>query len=367
MTYLDGQFFSFYQMALRTEREQRTCLLARKCRLSYARHVKNRREFVTVIVALGALLVLGTVGYMAIEGWTASQSFYMTVITLSTVGYQEVAPLSNTGRAFTSVLILVGIGVMFYTVTAVFGLFVEQGLRGALGRRRMERDISRVRDHFIVCGFGRVGREVAESLRRSRAPLVVVDRDPATCQHAIELGYLCIEANATNDAALERAGIRRARGIIAATASDGDNVFITLSAKALNRDVFVVVRACADDAVAKMEGAGANKVVMPLRIGGKQMAMMAMRPLLVSFIDTYFGRPSSPLELEDVEVTEDSPTAGKLVSAVEEELGLSVLAIRKATNELTPKPSADVLIEVGDELVVVGRRRQLEKIEVESE
>lgn len=335
--------------------------------LSYATTVKNRREVLTVATALSALLVLGTLGYMSIEGWTLGQSFYMTVITLSTVGYQEVAPLGSTGRAFTSALILVGIGVMFYTVTTVFGLFVEQGLRGVLGRRRMERDIARIREHFIVCGFGRVGREVADSLRKSRASLVVVDLDPAACRRAMDDGYLCIEANATHDAALERAGIRRARGIVAATASDGENVFITLTAKALNPDAFVVVRACTADAVPKMEGAGANKVVMPLRIGGKHMAMMAMRPLLISFIDTYFGRPSSPLELEDVEVAEDSPTAGKLVSAAEDELGLTVLAIRKANHRVLPKPTGDVLIEVGDELVVLGRRHQLEKIEAESE
>lgn len=329
--------------------------------------MKSTRQLGTIIAALFALLSLGTVGYMAIEGWSIGASFYMTVITLSTVGYEEVAPLSNTGRAFTSVLILVGIGVMFYTVTAVFGMFVEEGLRGALGRRRMERQIARYHNHFIICGYGRVGQEVAESMAKAGAPLVIVDRDETSYQHALDAGHHAINANATHDATLERAGIRRAKGLLAATASDAENVFITLTAKGLNPDIYVVVRACSADAVPKIEGAGANKVVMPLRIGGKHMAMMAMRPLLVSFIDTYFGRPSSPLELENVEVTEDSPAAGKLVREVEEQLGLTVLVIRKQDDRLITKAAGDIAIEIGDELVVVGQRSQLEKVEAEQE
>ncbi|MFW6056175.1 MAG: potassium channel family protein [Chloroflexota bacterium] len=329
--------------------------------------MRTDRKWGTILGALSTLLAVGTLGYVFIEGWSIGQSFYMTVITLSTVGYQEVAPLSNAGKVFTSILILVGIGVMFYAVTAIFGMFVEEGIRGALGRRRMERQIARYHNHFIVCGYGRVGQEVAESISRAGAPLVIVDRDEHSYQYAVDAGYHAIQANATHDTTLERAGIRRAKGLIAATASDAENVFITLSAKGLNPDIYVVVRVCSVDAVPKIEAAGANKVVTPLRIGGKHMAMMAMRPLLVSFIDTYFGKPSSPLELENVEVTEESPAAGKLVREVEEKLGLTVLVIRKQDDRLITKATGDIAIEIGDELVVVGQRDQLQKVEAEQE
>jgi voltage-gated potassium channel len=329
--------------------------------------MRGRRPFVIGVAAMGALLVIGTTGYSVIEGFSPFDAFYMTVITLSTVGYAEVAPLSNAGRLFTSIFIMLGLGAVFYTVTAVFGYFAEQGFRGTFWRRRMEREIARKRDHFIVCGYGNVGKEVAAIISKSNAPLVVVDSDPQAFDEAKGAGFLCVLGNASADDTLFRAGIRNARGLVAATASNAENVFITLSVKRINPGVFVVARACTEDAVPKMESAGANKVVLPLRVGGKHMAMMAMRPLLVSFIDTYFGRPSNPLELEDIEISGDSPAAGKTVEQVEQELGLSILALRKRDHQLFPKPAAGLRISLGDELVVLGRREQLEKVETETE
>lgn len=318
-------------------------------------------------LSLLTLLVLGTVGYVLIEGWGVFEALYMTIITLSTVGYSEVAPMSNAGRLFTSALILIGLGAVFYTVTAAFGYLVEQGFRGTLGRRRMERDINRLKDHYIICGYGRVGAEVAEIVGGTGAPLVVIDPDASAVERAVKAGHRALEGNASTDSVLVKAGIGRARALLAATATDAENVFITLSAKNLNDEVYVVARACSPDAVRKIESAGANKVVLPVRIGGKHMAMMAMRPLLVSFIDTYFGLSSNPLELENIVVTEDSPAAGKSVGEVEKSLGLTVLAVRKADNQLYPKPEAQLDVAAGDELVVLGARKQLEQVEVQAE
>ena len=329
--------------------------------------MRTRRGFITGAVALVSLLAIGTVGYAAIEGWSLFESFYMTIITLSTVGYAEVSPMSPSGRLFTSVLILVGLGAVFYTVTAAFGYLVEQGFRGTLWRRRMEREISRLNDHYIVCGYGRVGAEVAEIIGSTRAPMVVIDIDPEAVDRATKAGHLCLQGNASSDAVLIKAGVRRARALVAAAATDAENVFITLSAKRMNPEMYVVSRACSADAAPKIENAGANKVVLPMRIGGKHMAMMAMRPLLVSFIDTYFGRSSNPLELEDIVVSEDSPAAGKTVAEVEGELGLTVLAVRKGDERLFPKPEPSLGIEIGDELVVLGARKQLEQVEAEAE
>ena len=329
--------------------------------------MRTRRGFITGAVALVSLLLIGTVGYSLIEGWSLFESFYMTIITLSTVGYSEVSPMSSSGRLFTSILILFGLGAVFYTVTAAFGYLVEQGFRGTLWRRRMEREISRLKDHYIVCGYGRVGEEVAEIIGSTRAPMVVIDIDPDAVERATKAGHLALQGNGSSDPILIKAGVRKARALVAAAATDAENVFITLSAKRLNPEMYVVSRACSEDAGPKIESAGANKVVLPVRIGGKHMAMMAMRPLLVSFIDTYFGRSSHPLELEDIVVPEDSPAAGKTVAEVEGELGLTVLAVRKGDERLFPKPEPSLGIEVGDELVVLGARKQLEQVEAEGD
>ena len=231
----------------------------------------------------------------------------------------------------------------------------------------MTRDISRLREHFIVCGYGRVGEEVADIIQSTGAPLVVVDPDPVAIERAKQTDLLCVQGNASSDLVLQQAGVHKARGLIAAASSDAENVFITLSAKRMNPEVFVVARGCSEDAAPKLESAGANKVVLPLRIGGKHMAMMAMRPLLVSFIDTYFGRPSNPIEVEDIEVVDDSPVAGKTVADIEGELGLTILALRKADHRLFPKPEGTLLVAAGDELIVLGARKQLEQVETEAD
>jgi len=327
----------------------------------------QHRGLIIGIIALLALLVVGTFGYAVIEGWGPFLAFYMTIITLSTVGYAEVAPMSDAGRLFTSLLILFGLGAMFYTVTAVFGYLVEQGFRGTRKRRSMERNIARLTDHYIICGYGRVGEEVAAIISRTGSPLVVVDISAVAVERAIASGLLALVGNASSDAVLKKVGINHARAVVAAAPTDAENVFITLSAKQANHDVYVVARARSEDAVPKLESAGANKVIMPVKIGGKYMAMMAMRPLLVSFIDTYFGRPSNPLELEDIIVTEDSPAANKTVAEVEGDLGLTVLALRKSDNRVFPKPGEHLEVEAGDELVVLGARKQLEQVEAEPE
>jgi voltage-gated potassium channel len=181
--------------------------------------MRTRRGFITGAVALVSLLLIGTVGYSLIEGWSLFESFYMTIITLSTVGYSEVSPMSSSGRLFTSILILVGLGAVFYTVTAAFGYLVEQGFRGTLWRRRMEREISRLKDHYIVCGYGRVGEEVAEIIGSTRAPMVVIDIDPDAVERATKAGHLALQGNGSSDPILIKAGVRKARALVAAAAT----------------------------------------------------------------------------------------------------------------------------------------------------
>ncbi len=326
-----------------------------------------QRRFLFGIGALSLLILIAAFGYVLIEGWSFSDAIYMAIITLSTVGYKEVEVLSNAGRVFTSFLIVGGVGVMFYIVTAIAGYIVEQGLRGAFWRRRMENQISKLKDHFIICGYGRVGKEIAAIFSRKKVPFVVIDSSEVAFTEAKEKGYLCLLGSASSDEALKRARISHARGLVAAAGSDSDNVFITLCGRELNPRVFIVSRTCSEDVIPRLERAGANKVVLPLRVGGSRMAMLAMRPLVVDFIDTFFGKPTSPFELEDVKVVDSSPLSGKSVGEGEKLAGLTILALRKKDGTLLPKPDAGILIEAGDELVVIGRRKQLEKLETETE
>jgi len=325
-----------------------------------------QRRLLLGIGALVLLISIGTFGYVLIEGWNFSDAIYMTIITLSTVGYKEVDVLSNAGRVFTGFLIVGGVGVIFYTATSIIEYFIEQGLRGIFWRRRMEKQISKLKNHFIVCGYGRVGKEVAVEFARRKVPFVIIDPGEAAFTKAKEEGYLCIPGSASSDETLEKARISCARGLIAAAGSDSDNVFITLCGRELNPKVFIVSRACHGDSISKLERAGANKVVLPLRVGGNRMAMLAMRPMVVNFIDTFFGKPSSPFELEDIMVADNSPLSGKSVGEGEKLAGLTILALRKKDSTLIPKPGAEAIIEAGDELVVIGKRKHLEKVEAET-
>ena len=315
---------------------------------------------------IGALLLLvfiGTAGYMLIEEWSFSDSIYMTIISISTVGYREVNVLSSAGRAFTIFLLVAGVGLAFYILTNVVQNLIEQGVQGIFRRQRMENRISKLKDHFIICGYGRVGKEVAAVFSENKVPFVVIDPSDAAFADATEAGYLFLHGDASSDDVLKKAEIGRSRGLIAATGNDAENIFITLSAKALHPGLFVVARTYSEEAVAKLERVGADRVVAPLRQGGRRMAMLALRPLAVDFVDAVLGRAPSPLELEHIKVVGSSPLALKKVGEGEKLTGIAILALRKKNGDVLPKPGAETLIEPGDELFVIGIRKQLEKVE----
>jgi voltage-gated potassium channel len=315
---------------------------------------------------IGALLLLvfiGTAGYMLIEEWSFSDSIYMTIISISTVGYREVNVLSSAGRAFTIFLLVAGVGLAFYILTNVVQNLIEQGVQGIFRRQRMENRISKLKDHFIICGYGRVGKEVAAVFSENKVPFVVIDPSDAAFADATEAGYLFLHGDASSDEVLKKTEIGRSRGLIAATGNDAENIFITLSAKALHPGLFVVARTYSEEAVAKLERVGADRVVAPLRQGGRRMAMLALRPLAVDFVDAVLGRAPSPLELEHIKVVGSSPLALKKVGEGEKLTGIAILALRKKNGDVLPKPGAETLIEPGDELFVIGIRKQLEKVE----
>ena len=227
----------------------------------------------------------GTVGYVVIEGWSAWDAFYMTIITVTTVGYEEVHDLSRAGEAFTVVLLLSGVGAALYTFTLLATVVVEGGLPKRLQRRRHERMLETITDHFIICGYGRIGSIVARQFRRQGIPFVVIERSPERLQAAIEDGALGVEADASREDVLKRVGIERARGLIAAVGTDAENVYAVLSARVLRPELFIIGRAETEDATLKLKRAGADRVISPYQIGAVQIAQTALRPAVVDFME----------------------------------------------------------------------------------
>jgi len=230
------------------------------------------RRIERALLALGVITVAGVLGYMVFEGWSFIDALYMTVITLTTVGYREVRTLDTTGQLWTMLLLVTGVGTLFYAAVSSVELVVEGTIRGYFGRRRMQTAIGKLSDHYILCGYGRVGRQVAAEFARDGVPFVVVDQDPEIVEECVAEGYLALLGEASDDGMLKEAGVRRAKGLVAAVDSDADNVFVVLSARKLNPRLNIVARASSDESAAKLEMAGADRTLSPYAVGGRRLA-----------------------------------------------------------------------------------------------
>ncbi|MFQ5427794.1 MAG: potassium channel family protein [Thermodesulfobacteriota bacterium] len=324
------------------------------------------KQFWKIGLLLVCVVVLGVAGFILIEGWSFFDSLYMTFITISTVGFSEVRPLTQEGKALVVVLIILGVGTFFYIMTTLSEYAVSGQLEGVFGRRRMKKKIEALDGHYIVCGFGRVGAQVAMELSQENMPFVVVDNMQENIARCVSLGYLYVAGDATDDETLRDAGILRARGLVTATDSDADNVYISLSARNLKRDIFIVARSNIEKTEFKLLKAGADRVLSPYSIGGKRLASLLLRPAVVDFLDVVMHARDIELVLEEVLVREDSAfagiTMGKARNLCEE--GANILAILKKDREgIIPNPAKDLAVEVGDKLIVVGTKRQLSEIE----
>ena len=324
----------------------------------------KRWRFLWIAMAILAIIVIGTIGYLIIEHWSFIDSIYMTITTLSTVGFQEVHKLSTAGRIFTMVLILVGTGTMLYAATAVVQYLLEGNLGNIIGRRRMKTEIAKLKGHTILCGYGKVGKEVAHVFKDEKTPFVVIEQDEKACNRATTDGFLCVNMNAANDEGLKEAGIMSAKALVAALGSDADNLYVTLSAKSLRPDIFVVARIDNDESEGKLKRAGADRTMSPYGIGGRRLAMMTLKPLVVDFIDTTMDRQGHEFTLENVKVMEGSTMEGISVKeGVRRINGGHILAIKKKSGHLITNPSHETLLDAGDELVLMGTRDQLNGIE----
>jgi voltage-gated potassium channel len=333
---------------------------------------RTRRQILTggpwtAIILLVTVMIGGTVGYVFIEGWTVWDAFYMTIVTVTTVGYKEVHELSRAGQAFTVVLLLGGVGTALYTFTFLSTAIVEGGLPKRLQRRRLAHMLDTIRDHFIICGYGRIGAIVTDQFLRQDVRFVVVERDPVRARAALNLGLMVVEADATREEVLKQAGIDRARGLIAAVGTDAENVYTVLSARVLNPNLFIVGRAEGEDSVRKMERAGADRVVSPYQIGAMQMAQTALRPTVVDFVELATNAENFELSMEEVKIGEGSSLAARsiLESNLGQRLGVIVVAIQRGGRmEFNPEAASTIL--AGDKLVVLGRPASLKSLEKEA-
>ena len=312
------------------------------------------------LLALLLILIGGTAGYVLIEGWSLLDAFYMSAITITTVGYREVQPLSEAGQVFTVVLLFFGVGAAFYILTTLVAAILEGDLRQVYGARRMKVMIERLHDHYIVCGFGRVGEQVALELQSRDAPFVVVEINDARIEDARAMGMLVVQGDATLESTLIGAGIERCRALIAASDSDSTNTYITLTAKGLRPETYVVARVRSEAVESKLAQAGADRTVSPYRIGGRRMAFAAMQPLVSDFIDIFPGAEQGDRVLAEIPVDDDSGFAGKqLGEALAGCEDIVVLAVRGAQGRLDVGPARSRVLAGGEILIVVGEEEDL--------
>ena len=323
------------------------------------------RRFVITLMVLVLLAAIGTIGYQYVEGWTLLESLYMTVITLSTVGFGELHPLSAAGRGFTMLLILGGVFTFFYAASEVIRSVVSGEVRSAIGRQRMERSLAQLKDHLIICGFGRMGRLVCEQFSALRLPFVAIERDAARLADFRMPHGVPLIGDATSDETLRQAGVEHARALVSVVASDADNLFITMSARFLNDKLFIVARAENEGAEKKLVRAGASRVVSPYVTGGHRIAMAVVRPSVLDFIEVATRSEHLDLQMEEVEIAAGSSLAGATLveSKIRQNLGIIIVAIRKSGGRMVFNPESAVVLEPSDILITLGKRNQLDRLE----
>lgn len=314
-------------------------------------------------LALACVVLIGTAGFHFLEGWSWFDGFYMVVTTLTTIGYQETHPLSHAGRVFNVFIILAGVALVFLSIGALTQALLEFELRSFFGKRKMERDISRLSDHYIICGAGRVGRSAARELARKPVPFLIIEQNEAKAARYND-EWLTMIGDATQEQTLREARIERARGLVAATTTDATNLYIVLTARGLNPKLRIIARASEEDAEKHLLKAGADSVVSPYSFAGQRIAQSFLRPHVVSFLDTATTHLGMDLEIDEIVIGRDSSFAGKTIetSRIRQDRGLIVLAIKRGSG-MRFNPAPDDRIEPGDCLIAMGEPSQLRHLE----
>jgi len=313
--------------------------------------------FFPLILGAGFLLsvfVYGLFIFLVVEGWSLLDSFYQVVMTLSTVGFMELHPLSDRARLMVSFLILMGVGSFAYLVGAFTQVLVEGHLQDLWGKRKVQKLIDSLSNHYIICGYGRIGAVIAQELQRENLPVVILERDPELLHELERDGYLFLAGDATTDELLLAAGVSRAKGLFACVSQDAENVYITLSSRQFSPSLTIIARADRNESVAKLERAGANRVLTPHQIGGKRIAQVMLRPTVTDFMD--LATQGHNLQMEEIQILKGSELAGKnlITSGIRPRFNLMIIAIGKPGGRMIFNPHPETDIEVGDTLVAVG-------------
>jgi len=323
-----------------------------------------RKKFFIPTIVITAVVTYGTLGYMIIEGWNFIDSLFMTVITLTTVGYNEIHEMDKAGRIFSIVLILSGVGAMFYALSVGAKILLEGEIREILGRKRLNKKIESLKNHYIVCGFGRMGSIICKELMQSKAPFVVIESSSELLA-SIDADILSLQGDATQDSILEQAGIEKAKGLISVLSSDANNLYVVLSARGLNPNLRIVARASEEGAEQKLIRAGADSVVSPYYIGGLRIAHTLIKPAVVDFIEFATRSENLELQMEEVKVKDDSHIIDNSLdqSGIRRDMGIIIVAIKRASGHMEFNPTSTCVIRQGDTLVVMGEKKQLQELE----
>jgi voltage-gated potassium channel len=324
----------------------------------------NFRRIVISLLSLLLIVLLGTWGYHWLEGWYWFDSLYMTVITLATIGYSEIHPLTTAGRVFTIMLIALGVTAAGFIFTTLTQALVESQLAATLGRRKLFRDINKLKNHFILCGAGRVGIRIIDEFKKKGVDFVVIERDPIIADRLLTQGELVLMGDATDESVLEGANVKTARGLIAAASSDAENVYIALTARGINPDLYIVARANDHTGERQMMRAGVNKVVSPALIGSHRMAQAAMSPAVADFLELTTMTESLDLRFEQVRIEPGSSLAGKKIkdSGIRSEHNAMIVAITDHEGKMHFNPDGNQELKIGDLLIAIGTRAGLKKL-----
>ena len=323
-----------------------------------------RRQFIFSLVLIVVVIFFGTAGYVILEKWTAFDALYMTITTITTVGYREVHDLSDTGRVFTLVLIVSGVGTILYTLNNAARILVEGEIQEIFGRRKLEKKIKELKDHYIVCGYGRMGTVIGRELKEKGARFVVIEKGPMDGE-SVEPDVLFVRGDATKDEVLKEAGIERAKGLISVLSTDAENLYVVLSARVLNPDMNIVARAGEEGSEQKLLRAGADRVVSPYYIGGMRIAHTVLKPSVVDFIEFATSAGNIDLQMEEIYVREGASIAGTTLDecGIGRELGIIIVAIKRSGGDMRFNPTFRTTIKPGDVLIALGERTKLKVLE----
>ncbi|MGF1458161.1 MAG: potassium channel family protein [Leptolyngbyaceae cyanobacterium] len=330
-----------------------------------ATYRRTRRHLIGGAIALGGVVLLGIFWYKLVEGWTWLDAVYMSVITLATVGFAEVQPLGARGRIFTIVLILLGVVVIGYILNSFSEALIQGHFQAGIRLRQRRRLMDSLTNHYIICGFGRTGRQVAAEFSLERIPFVVVDSDELSIQEAQDLGFITFQGDATQDQVLQRVGVERASCLVAALPSDAENLYTVLSAKTLAPKIRTIARASSEEAVQKLQRGGADVVVSPYITGGKRMAAAALRPQVVDFLEGILSGSDRTVYVEEFLISaQDCPKVNQTLGQAQLRLksGALILAIRRADRSSIVGPNADTVICAGDLVIGMGTSEELRRL-----